>query len=269
MTHMGKNTSTLHRYFRDSTPKQRKAAFIAALMIVVILLASIAFFFVVEMDLLRPNPTTAAESQYLRARDAEQDAIAAARSVGAAVDTFPDVVEARLNIANAQLDMGQPTAARRTIDIVVRNNPHNIRALILKGNIYEVSNKHEEALEAYQSALNQAQSGEAEMQREALRGMGQSLRVLGEYDSALDALTRAALIQPESITLHLAAGDLALELESWQTAAAHFYSVLRFDPSNELALEHLRVLERDHSAATSAALEALTSGAAFTNQGTP
>jgi len=266
---MGKNTSTIYRYFRDSTPKQRKAAFIAALMIVVILLASIALFFVVEMDLLRPTPTTAAEAQYLRARDAEQDAIAAAREAGAEIDSFPSVVTARLGIASAQLDMGQVTAAGRTIDMVVRNNPQNIRGLILQGNIYEVASNHDEALKAYQSALDLAQAGDTEAQREALRGMAQSLRALGEYDQALDALTRAALIPPESITLHLAAGELALELEFWQTAAAHFYSVLRFEPSNELALERLRGLERDHSAATSAALEALTSGTAFTNQGTP
>ena len=266
---MGKSTSTIYRYFRDSTPKQRKAALIAALMIVVVLLASIALFFVVEMDLLRPTPTTAAEAQYLRARDAEQDAIVAAREAGVDVDSFSGVVIARLNIASAQLDMGQASAAARTIDLVMRNNPQNIRGLILQGNIYEVVSSYDEALKAYQSALDLAQGGDTEAQREALRGMGQSLRALGEYDQALDALTRAALIPPESITLHLVAGDLALELEQWQTAAAHFYSVLRFEPSNEHALERLRVLERDHSVATRAALKALTNGTAFTNQGTP
>ena len=269
MKGMGKGTSTMQRYLRDSTPNQRKAALIAALMIVAILLASIALFFAVEMDLLRPTPTTAAESQYLRSRDAEQDAIAAARVAGAEIDSFPEVVTARLGIASAQLDMGQVSAATQTIDLVLNNNPQNIRGLILQGNIYEVSSNYNEALKAYQSALDYVRDGDTEAVREALRGRGQSLRALGEYDQSLDALTRAALILPESITLHLAAGDLALDLERWQTAATHFYSVLRFEPSNEHALERLRVLERDHSAATRAALEDLTSGTAFTEQRSP
>ena len=266
---MGKGTSTMQRYLRDSTPKQRRAALIAALTVIAILVASISFFLAHELDLLRPTPTTAAQAQYLRARDAERDAIAAARNAGVAIDTSSAVVTARLSIAAAQLDMGQNSAAASVIDSILENNPQNTRARILKGNISELSGDYYAALEAYQAALDQIQTADTEVQREALRGMGQSLAALGESDQALDALTRAALIVPESISLHLAAGDLALDLERWQTAATHFYSVLRFDPSNELALERLRSLERDHSTETRAALEALTGGTAFTEQVAP
>ena len=266
---MGKGTSTMQRYLRDSTLEQRRAALIAALAVIVILLASIAFFFAHELDLLRPTPTTAAQAQYLRARDAERDAVAAARDAGMTVDTSSAVVTARLSIAAAQLDMGQSSAAASVIDSILENNPQNARARILKGNISELSGDYHTALEAYQTVLDQTQTADTEIQREALRGMGQSLAALGESDQALDALTRAALIQPESISLHLAAGDLALDLELWQVAATHFYAVLRFAPSNETALARLSVLERDHSEATRAALEALTSGTAFTEQGSP
>jgi tetratricopeptide (TPR) repeat protein len=266
---MEKGTSTMRRYLRDSTPGQRKAALIAALMLALLLVASISFFFVHEMDLLRPDPTSAAELQYLRARDAEGDAIAAARADGTSIDTSPAVVTARLNIANAQLSLGQTTAAARTIDAVVRSNPYNIRALILQGNIYEISNNNEEALEVYRRVLDKTEGLESEMQREALRGVGQSLAALGDNVQALDALARAALIQPESITLHIAAGELALSIERWQVAATHFYSVLRFEPTNERALEHLRMLEREHSDQARAALEALTSGTAYPQQESP
>jgi len=260
---MKRTHSKTGRYFRDATPGQRRAAFIAGLLCVVLLAASIAVFFVVESNMLRPTPTTAAESQYLRARDAEAQAMADAQLAGRSANTDPEVVAARISAADAQLAMGQQSAAARTIDAVVRDNPENFRAQVLQGNVYEVLGDKNRAIEIYRRLLDQDLSRDPEVEREALRGIGNSLIALGDSVQALDALARAALVPPESITLHLAAGTLALELERWQMAATHFYSVLRFEPNNETALEYLNMLERDHSAEAQAALAALVGGTAY------
>ena len=260
---MRRSHSKTGRYFRDATPGQRKAVLIAALMCIVLLVASITVFFLIETNALRPNPTTASETQYLRARDAEAAAVAAAQATGRAIDTDAAVVQARISIAEAQLSMGQPSAAARTIDSVVKDNSENFRALIIQGNVYETLGNKDRALDIYRGILNQDLSNDPEVKREALRGMGNSLLVLGDSVQALDILAQAAIVPPESITLHLAAAELALELERWQTAATHFYSVLRFEPTNQIALDNLYILERDHSAEAQAALAALVSGTAY------
>jgi len=260
---MEKNRSKMGRYYHASTQGQRRAAFFAALLTIALLAAAIALFFMMETDALRPTPNTAEEAAYLAARDAESSAVAAAQTAGRAVDSDAAVVLARINIAQAQMNMGQHTAAIRMIDNVAIDNPQDMRVKILQGNIYEATGSKSRAIEIYNEVLDQALSLEPEMQREALRGLGYSLMTLGDSDEALDALTRAALIPPESITLHLAAGELALELERWQPAAAHFYSVLRFDPENSVALENLGTLEREHSIESRAALEALLQGTAY------
>jgi len=264
---MKRSHSKTGRYFRDATSGQRRAALIAGLLCIVLLVASITTFFVLESNALRPTPTTAAESQYLRARDAESQAIADAQAAGRAVGSDPAVVTARINIADAQLSMGQQNAAARTIDAVIRDNPENLRAQVLQGNVYEVLGDKNRALEIYRRILEQDLSRDPEVRREALRGIGNSLIALGDSVQALDSFTQAALVPPESITLHLTAGTLALELERWQTAATHFYSVLRFEPSNEIALENLSMLERDHSAEAQAALADLVGGTAYQDAG--
>jgi len=257
------------RYLRDATPKHRVAALIAALLFIVLLVASIALFFVIEMELLRPTPTTVAESHYLRARDAEADAVAAAQITGASIDTYPAVVTARISLADAQIQLGQMNAASRTIQLVIRHNPDNIQALLLQANIYEISGNYEDAVNAYQLVLDKIGNSDTDSQREALRGLGSSLIALGRTVEALDALSKAASIPPASITLHIAAGELALELERWQDAATHFYIVLFFYPDNQIALDHLAILERDHSTAAAAALEALIDGGSDLNEETP
>jgi len=257
------------RYFKDATPGQRKAALVAALLFIVLLLASIALFFAVEMELLRPTPTTIAESRYVRARDAAAEAVAAAEAAGLPVDSHPSVISARLAVVDAQIQLGQLNAASRTVQLIIRHNPDNIHALLLQGNIYELSGNYEEAIDAYQRVLEKLGNSDPESQREALRGMGNSFLALEQNLEALDALSRAAAIPPASVTLHIAAGELALDLERWQDAATHFYIVLFFYSDNQIALEHLAILERDHSDAAHAALEALIDGDSNLGQEAP
>ena len=254
---MGKKTSTIGRYFRASTAGQRRAAYIVAILSIALLLAAIAFVVVSDLGLIRPVATNAAQQQYLRARDAETQGIAAAQTAGAEIDTFPAVITARLSIVQAQLAMGQNAAATRLVDSIVRANPDNVRALIVQGNVLEVAGDNGRALDAYRSAFEYAPAGEPELQREALRGIGNCLVQLGDSVQAFAMLSQAALIPPESTTLHLAAAEVALDLENWQDAAHHYYSVLIFDSDNEVALEQIEVLERDHSIASQAAQEQL------------
>jgi len=258
MTKNAPTTSTIGRYLRASTPGQRRAAYAAALLLIVLLVAAIAFVAVSGTDILSPDPANVAEQQYLRAREAEQQGIATATATGQDIDTFPAVITARLSIAQAQLEMGQTTLAARLADSIVQANPDNVRALILQGNVYEVAGNNDRALTAYRTALDLTQEGEPELQREALRGIGHNLAALGDNAQALGMLEQAALIPPESITLHLAAAEIALGLERWQDAAHHYYSVLMFDPENDIAREQLQMLERDHSRATQAAQDMLT-----------
>ena len=261
--------SPASRYLKAATLGQRRAAFIAALLCVVLLAATIALFFAVELSLVNPTPATAAEAAYLRARESESEAVDLARTTGADINTFPAVVIARIQIAQSQLDLGQISAASRLIDSVISDNPENLRALILRANIYEQEQDFDRALSAYRRILDAASADEPEVQREALRGIGASLMAIGDNVQALDSLTRAAVISPSSITLHLVAGELALMLERWDSAAAHFYTVLRFEPTNEDALNRLSELERDHKETTAAALDAVVDGSAFANYGIP
>ena len=251
------------RYLRDASTGHRRAALVAVLLAALILLAAIGLFFVSELDMLRPAPMTAAESQYVRARSAEAEAIEAARHARVDIDTAVAVIAARIDVADAQLAMGQLSAAARSLDNVLRDNPYSVRALLSRAQVHEAADEKYAAVDLYQQVLDYVGAHEPELRREALRGIGYNLAALGEGVRALDALTQAALILPESTTLHIAAGELALDLERWELAATHFYSVLRFSPQDPRALHHLAILERDHSDAASAALTALTEGTAY------
>ncbi|MCL2525455.1 MAG: tetratricopeptide repeat protein [Coriobacteriia bacterium] len=262
------------RYLSSATKGQRKALLLAAILCVLLLVASIALVIVVETQLVSPTPTTAAESEFIRAREAESSAVTAALAQGEAVDTFPAVVSARMQMVEAQISLGQLTAAQRMVDALVKANPDNMRAAVVQGNISELNGDYNQALSRYRSVMDRSEGLDPEFRREALRGIGNSLLNLGDEVQALDALTQAAIIPPESISLHLTAGDLAYKLERWQQAALHFYSVLRFEPSNATALDRLKTIEADHRADAESALEALTGGGnAFadvtTNSGTP
>ncbi|MCL2680366.1 MAG: hypothetical protein FWF11_02675 [Coriobacteriia bacterium] len=256
---MKKNASTTigRRYLKASTPGQRRAAFIAALLGILLLLAAIGVLFVERSQVFRPAPTTAAQQQYLRGRESERQAIAAAEAAGHNTDTFPAVVTARLNIARALLAMGRVSAAADLVDGVAAANPTNARAFIVQGNVHEFAADYERAIAAYWRALDLVQNNEPELQREALRGLGNSFIASGDRAQGLDMFVRGARIKPESICLHLAAAEVALDLQRWQDGAHHYYAVLFFDPDNETALEQLRMLERDHSAAAQAAMDAL------------
>jgi len=266
---MEKSSLKRGRYLREATRSQRMAAIIAALCMIVLLFAAIGLFFASSMNLLQPTPTSAAESQYLRARNDESAAIQAAEAQGFNPDTNPVVVESRMRIADAQLSMGQFTAAERTIQQVLNSNPENARAHILKGNIYETAENWDSALTTYRQALEHGAETEPELQREALRGAAVSLIEIGDLSQAYDSLSQAASIMPESLTLHNSAGELALQLERWQDAATHFYSVLRFDPENAVALQSLAMLEAEHADAASAALISLTDPTQDNSQDSP
>jgi len=266
---MAKNSSKRGRYLREATPGQRWAAVVAALCTIVLLTVAIALFFASSMELLQPTPASAAESQYLRARNDEAAAIQTAQSQGFNPDTTPAVIESRMRIADAQLTMGQFSAAQRTIQQVLDNDPENARAHILKGNIYETAEDWNSALTAYRQALDHGAQTEAELQREALRGTAVSLIAIGDLSQAYDSLAQAAFIRPESLTLHNSAGELALQLERWQDAATHFYSTLRFDPENTFALQHLANIEVQHPDAASAALIKLTDPTQNNSQDSP
>ncbi|MDR1413111.1 MAG: hypothetical protein LBJ07_04200, partial [Actinomycetes bacterium] len=237
------------------TPKQRKAALAAGAFIVVLLVAAIVFVILNAAGALRPRPSNAVQLAYVLAVEAEDKAVAAARGNGRSVDTDTDVVNARADIVNASIALGQYASAQKLANRLADANPKNGRAVAARAFALQARGEDTESVAAFAAAADVIPETETELRRSVLAGWGQALAVTGQERSGLDVLTSAAAIQPASAGLYEQAGQLAEKLEDWQTAAEDYYRAQAFSTDDVSLDEVLARLEREHPRETAIAKE--------------
>ena len=146
----------------------------------------------------------------------------------------PDVVEARVNLAN----LLAATGAHADAEAVFR------QALGLRGDLPEArfglanalraQGKMEEAVAAYRAVLALAPSNPA-----ALYNLGSSLQALGKADQAMTAFSRAVSVKPDFVQAHNNLGILHYDRAEWQQALDCFSAALRLQPGFAKARNNL------------------------------
>lgn len=109
-----------------------------------------------------------------------------ARQLFQALDQTRALPWARLGIARAQLDGGQPQPARNTLESLIADNPSFIDAYDVMGRAQLQSGQFEEALKTYQQAAEATPASIARLQK-----VGMLAFYLGYNDEATRALERA------------------------------------------------------------------------------
>ncbi|MCE5239807.1 tetratricopeptide repeat protein [bacterium] len=95
-----------------------------------------------------------------------------------------------------------------------------------------ISGQYDEALEIYRTIVS-ADDGEAE----AWWGIGLSLMNTGEFDDAIEALTRASDLRPDSAKYLLDLGKLQTMLGMFEEAKPVFEKVVELAPGSKEADE--------------------------------
>jgi Flp pilus assembly protein TadD len=138
----------------------------------------------------------------------------------------PDVVEARVNLAN----LLAATGAHAEAEIVYRGAVALRRDLpeahFGLANMLRAQGKMEEAVTAYRAALALNPANPA-----ALYNLGSTLQLLGKTDQALTAFSRAVALKPDFAQAYNNLGILHYDLGEWQDALACFSTALRLQPS--------------------------------------
>lgn len=138
----------------------------------------------------------------------------------------PDVVEARVNLANllaATGAHGDAEAAYREALALRRDLPEARFGL---ANVLRAQGKLEEAVTAYRAVLALDAANPA-----ALYNLGSTLQMLGKLDQALTAFSRAVAAKPDFVQAHNNLGIVHYDREEWQQALACFSAVLRLQPN--------------------------------------
>jgi tetratricopeptide (TPR) repeat protein len=137
----------------------------------------------------------------------------------------PDVVEARVNLANLLGVMGahaDAEAAYREVLVLRRDLP---AARFGLANALRAQGRLEEAVTAYRAvlALDADNSG-------AVYNLGSALQALGRTDQAFTAFSRAVVLKPDFAQAHNNLGILHYDRAEWEQALACFTTALRLQP---------------------------------------
>jgi Flp pilus assembly protein TadD len=137
----------------------------------------------------------------------------------------PDVVEARVNLANLLGVMGAHTdaeAAYREALVLRRDLPEARFGL---ANALRAQGRLEESVAAYRAllVLDTNNSG-------AVYNLGSALQALGQTDQAFTAFSRVVALKPDFAQAHNNLGILHYDRAEWEQALACFVTALRLQP---------------------------------------
>jgi tetratricopeptide (TPR) repeat protein len=246
----------LIRLKKQSSASQRRAFLIAGFCVAALLLAANVLVILESKGLLRPRVSNGLQLAYIQASEAEKALIARAEAAGTDPDTDSAVVAARCDLVFAQLALGQTTQAARLCAVLSAATAKNPNVHYAYGATLQAQNKLSAASTEYAQALKLLAPGETELRRQILSADGQVLRSRGKKTAALDALTSAAVLKPQSATLFTEAGDLAFELGRVREAAGDYYRARLYRPDDTDLQEKITRLEREYPAETADAQRA-------------
>jgi tetratricopeptide (TPR) repeat protein len=137
----------------------------------------------------------------------------------------PDVVEARVNLANLLMAIGAHADAEIIYGEALRLRRDLPEARFGVANALRAQGKLEEAAAAYRAvlALNAANPA-------ALYNLGSTLQALAKAEEAIAAFSRAIAVKPDFAQAHNNLGILHYDRQEWQQALAFFSTAVRLQP---------------------------------------
>ncbi len=137
----------------------------------------------------------------------------------------PDVVEARVNLANLLSAAGAHADAETVYREALGLRRDLPEARFGLANALRAQGRLEEAVTAYRAVLAQNAANPA-----ALYNLGSALQALGQQDQALTAFSRAVALKPDFAPAHNNLGILHYDRAEWDQAFACFSQALRLQP---------------------------------------
>jgi len=137
----------------------------------------------------------------------------------------PDVVEARVNLANLLSGTGAHADAETVYREALGLRRDLPEARFGLANALRAQGRLEEAVAAYRAVLAQNAANPA-----ALYNLGSALQALGQQDQALTAFSRAVALKPDFAPAHNNLGILHYDRAEWDEALACFSQALRLQP---------------------------------------
>lgn len=172
-----------------------------------------------------------------RAARLEGDIEKAELEFRAALDVWPENVNAKLDLANLLSEAGYPEHAVPIYESAMRDRPDHADLLSNLGHALNLLRDYDAAERYCQRAI------ELDPDREEPHiNLGVALHGKGEFDAALGALGKALSINPRSAAAHTSTGNVYFVLGCLDEAEACNLRALEADPGNELAHVNLGVI---------------------------
>lgn len=143
----------------------------------------------------------------------------------------PGLAEALHGRAHALAALGRPEEALRGYNAVLAADPNRVDALTGKGNALLGLDRAAEALACFDRALALLPGG-GTPQAQAHRFRGDTLRILGRLDDALDSLDQAVAIQPGDADAWCARGRVLLEMRAFADALDSYDRAVALRPDD-------------------------------------
>ena len=164
------------------------------------------------------------------------------RWYGSVIEIDPEFAVAHAGMGAALFDLGQYGQAVESLEQAVSLQPDVLPDDVFRilGDAYRKERRYGEAMDTYRRIL-QTDSEYAPSHA----GIGYAQLQLNRFDEAIESLTRAALLQPESpdaADRHVAMGRAFNALDRAEEAAEHYAAALEIDPRSATALDSFAVL---------------------------
>ncbi len=161
----------------------------------------------------------------------------AMQSYKSALEIFPSLAKAHLNLGNALLADGQFEAALTEYHNALRKNPGYTEAYFNIGNAYLGVGQPEDARQAYQKALEINPNF-----ADAHAGLGYAFEEVGHSAAAVDAYRRALELMPEYRPLQHNLGNALVAAGQREEATRLFRQICMADPNDLQAISSLTQL---------------------------
>jgi len=137
----------------------------------------------------------------------------------------PEVVEARVNLANLLAIIGAPADAEAAYREALARRRDLPEARFGLANALRAQGRLEEAVDAYRAGLALDSNNPG-----AVYNLGSALQALGRTDQAFTAFSRAVALKPDFAQAHNNLGILHYDRAQWELASNCFVAALRLQP---------------------------------------
>jgi len=151
-----------------------------------------------------------------------------------ALRVYPKYEQARLGLAQADINTRNFPAAEKTLQEALRQNPSSLEALQALAFSYRASGKHQQALEITDRILARESNNSFALAQRAM-----ALEGLKRNNEAVPAYQSAIASGADSAELHNHLGVLYLQSRQWRPALEQFLAAEKLEPGNPLTYFNL------------------------------